>query len=101
MDLAILTQKVEKISQGYAKKFSITRDSSWFVLKLQEEMGELIQTYLMYSGQARKKGKEHHELEKNFKEEVADVFCHTLLLAHHYKIDLEKAVKEKWLVWEK
>jgi NTP pyrophosphatase (non-canonical NTP hydrolase) len=32
---------------------------------------------------------------------MADVFCHVLLLARHHKINLEKEVAEKWLVWEK
>ena len=35
MDIKILTEKVERISQIYAKKFNITRGKSWFVLKLQ------------------------------------------------------------------
>ncbi|PIS18219.1 hypothetical protein COT54_00465 [Candidatus Collierbacteria bacterium CG09_land_8_20_14_0_10_46_12] len=34
-------------------------------------------------------------------EEMADVFCHVLLLARHHKINLEKEVEEKWLVWNK
>jgi NTP pyrophosphatase (non-canonical NTP hydrolase) len=68
---------------------------------LQEEVGELIQSYLMLSGKARAKGKSAEEIQTDFRKEVADVFCQTLLLARFYSIDVEKAVEEKWLRWSK
>jgi NTP pyrophosphatase (non-canonical NTP hydrolase) len=101
MDIKTLTSEVEKVSQSYTQKFGIKRDSDWFILKLQEELGELIQSYLRMIGQARKKDKTEEELLKDFKSEVADVFSHILLLANHHKIDLEKEVEDKWLIWTK
>ncbi len=101
MDIKTITNEVEKISVLYTNKFGIKRDSDWFILKLQEELGELIQSYLMMIGQARKKDKSDKELAQDFRKEVADVFSHVLLLAKHHKIDLEKEVEEKWLVWNK
>jgi NTP pyrophosphatase (non-canonical NTP hydrolase) len=99
MDVDHLSQEVEQVSQRYAEKFNIERDATWFVLKLQEEVGELIQCYLILSGQARTKGKSSEEIRSEFHKEVADVFCHTLLLARFYGIDLEKEIEEKWLRW--
>ncbi len=81
MDVKSLTDEVEKVSLLYADKFGITRDSNWFILKLQEELGELIQSYLMMIGQARKKEKTEEELVQDFHKEVADVFSHVLLPA--------------------
>ena len=101
MDIKTLTNEVEKTSLIYSKKFSIQRDSDWFILKLQEELGELIQSYLMMIGQARKKEKTQDELIQNFRKEVADVFAHVLLLAKHHKINLEKEVEDKWFIWNK
>ncbi len=101
MDIKTLTEEVEKTSLLYTSKFGIDRDSDWFILKLQEELGELIQSYLMMIGQARQKEKLKEELDKDFRKEVADVFAHTLLLAKHYDIDVEKEVEDKWLVWNK
>lgn len=101
MDVKQLTEEVEKVSQIYAEKFDIKRDDIWFILKLQEEVGELIQSYLMLSGKARTKGKTSEEIQAEFHEEVADVFCQILLLARFYGIDLEKEVEEKWLFWSK
>ncbi len=96
-----LTKDIKKVSSNYAKKFGITRDFNWYVLKLQEEMGELIQSYLMMTRQARQKGKTAKEVKADFGKEMADVFCHVLLLADYAGVDLEKEVKEKWLVWAK
>ena len=101
MDIQTLTEEVEKVSQTYTKKFNIKRDNNWFVLKLQEELGELVQSYLRVEGQGRKKGKTEEELKADFAKEVADVFCHVLLLAKFNNIDLDKEIKEKWLVWNK
>lgn len=99
MDIHKITQLVEEVSLTYTNKFEITRDSDWFLFKLQEELGELTQAYLMMSQRARTKGKSTKNLHKDFQDEVADVFCHILLLAHHHNIDIEKAVEEKWLKW--
>lgn len=101
MDLEHLSEEVEQVSQIYAKKLGIERDATWFLLKLQEEVGELTQSYLMLTGNARAKGKSPEEIQTEFRKEVADVFCHTLLLARFHGIDLEKEVEEKWLTWRK
>ncbi len=97
MELQSLTNGIEKVSEKYAAEFSITRDTNWFILKLQEELGELTQAYLMASGQARRKNKSDLELTKNLHAEVADVLCHTLLLAKQLNVDLEAEIEEKWL----
>lgn len=101
MDIITLSEEVEKVSQKYTDKFNIERDNNWFVLKLQEELGELIQSYLMLNGKARTKGKSEKELKDDFAKELADVFCHVLLLAKFNNVDLEKEIEEKWLVWNK
>jgi NTP pyrophosphatase (non-canonical NTP hydrolase) len=97
MDMQSLPDALEHVSQLYAEKYAIERDADWFVLKLQEEVGELIQSYLMLTGKARTKGKSPAEIQAEFNKEVADVFCHTLLLARFYGVDLEKEVEAKWL----
>ncbi|PPK71261.1 hypothetical protein V5P93_003126 [Actinokineospora auranticolor] len=99
MDLARLSDDAEVISQGYARANGITRDETWFLLKLQEEVGELTQAFLMRTGQARAKGHTPGELVDRFGAELADVLCHVLLLARHHGVDLAEQVERKWLVW--
>ncbi len=101
MNIKDLTKEVEDISKMYSKRFKISRDGDWFILKLQEELGELIQSYLMMIRKGRNKGKSAEEIKDNFHKEVADVFSHVLILAKFYNIDLEKEVEEKWLKWKK
>ncbi|MER7011047.1 hypothetical protein ABT324_06420 [Saccharopolyspora sp. NPDC000359] len=99
MHLDELTDEVEAISERYARKLGFERDASWFLLKLNEEVGELNQAFLMKAGQARTKGKSAEELGRDFRDEVADVVCQALLLARFHGIDLEAAIADKWLVW--
>lgn len=97
MDLQRLSDDVEKISERYAEVFGIRRDATWFLLKLQEEVGELTQAWLMHSGQGRTKDLTPAELAANFRAELADVLCQVLLLARHHDVDLAAEVDRKWL----
>ncbi|WP_188827560.1 MazG nucleotide pyrophosphohydrolase domain-containing protein [Nocardia camponoti] len=99
MELSELAEQVEKISAGYAAKNSITRDATWFLLKLHEEVGELTQAFLASTGQGRARGKSADELAADVRDELADVLCQTLLLARDQGVDLPAAVAAKWLVW--
>lgn len=101
MNVNKVTRQIKKVSDVYSKKFGIRRDANWYILKLQEEMGELIQSYLMMTGRGRQKDKTKEQIIEDFHKEMADVFCHVLLLAKHHKINLEKEVEEKWLIWNK
>jgi len=97
VNLITLTKKIRLVSDKYATKFGINRDKVWYLLKLQEEMGELTQAYLSYTGRARHKNKTVDELKQAFEMEIADVLCHILLLIDSEKVNVKKAVKEKWL----
>jgi NTP pyrophosphatase (non-canonical NTP hydrolase) len=97
MDLRQLTDDVETVSRRYAEAFSFARDDAWFLLKLQEEVGELTQAFLMRNGQARTKGLTPEELDANFRAEIADVLCQLLLMARHHDVDVAAEVERKWL----
>ena len=97
MNLKTLIQKIEKVSAEYSLKFNISRNKLWYLLKLQEEMGELTQAYLRMNGQGRHKNMTPKELKSAFENEVADVLCHVLLLAKSEGVDLKKAIDDKWL----
>jgi NTP pyrophosphatase (non-canonical NTP hydrolase) len=98
MDLSRLADDVEKVSVRYAERLGIERDDTWFLLKLQEEVGELTQAFLMRTGRARTKGRTPEELDAGFRAELADVLCHVVLLARHHGVDLEAEIERKWLV---
>lgn len=100
MEIDELTERVEGVSARYASSLGFERTAEWYVLKLQEEVGELTQAFLMRQGRARAKGRDGAELDAEFRAEVADVLCQALLLARHHGVDPSTAVADKWLVWE-
>lgn len=101
MDLQHLTDDAEAIAANYGTHYGFTQDDSWYMLKLQEEVGELTQAFLMRAGQARTKDRTKEQLEEGFADELADVLCMTLLMARHHGVDIEAAIERKWLVWKK
>ena len=96
MNLNEISEQLGKVSDIYAEKFDIRRDDDWFVLKIQEELGELTAAYLKLTQRARTGSDSHADLNENLKDEIADVVAMTLLFAKHRNIDVEQAIKDKW-----
>jgi NTP pyrophosphatase (non-canonical NTP hydrolase) len=99
VELSGWSDEVEEISQQYAARFGVERTSPWFLLKLQEEVGELTQAYLQTTGQGRDKGRSASELRDDLQAEVADVLAMLLLFARHHGVDVEEALDRKWLAY--
>lgn len=94
--LQALMDRFERASENYARSFGIERDRDWFILKLQEELGELTQAWNRYTGRGRAGGCDKDTLHKALEDETADLLGHVLLLAHRYDLDLESAIQRKW-----
>ncbi|AHV97054.1 pyrophosphatase [Paenibacillus sabinae] len=92
-----VVERVEKVSSQYCRKFNIERDNDWFLLKIQEELGELVQCYLESAGKARSRGRSLEELKENFQNELVDLLCLTMAMARFNDLELEEAIQEKWL----
>ncbi len=99
MELDWLTARLEAVSQRYAAHFGFDRSDAWYLLKLQEELGELTQAALKMQGQARTAGQSADQLRTKFEDEFADVLGQLLLLGHHHQIDVSAAMQRKWLHW--
>jgi NTP pyrophosphatase (non-canonical NTP hydrolase) len=96
MNLKEISEKLGRVSDIYAQKFEIRRDDDWFVLKIQEELGELSSAHLKLTQRARIGSETKNDLEQNLKDEIADVIALTLLFAKHKGIDVEQALENKW-----
>lgn len=96
MNLKEIEKNLVQVSDSYAEKFGINRDGDWFVLKIQEELGELSAAHLKLTQRARIGQSSMEELEKNLEDEIADVIALTILFARHKGIDVEEALKNKW-----
>ena len=94
MDLRSLQADVLRISDIYAAEHQIDRDRDWALLKLQEELGELTAEHLRLSGRAR--GTSDADA---LGDEAADVLGMLLIYCAGAGVDLETAMRRKWLKW--
>jgi NTP pyrophosphatase (non-canonical NTP hydrolase) len=94
LTLSEVADSASRISDIYAAKHGIRRDDDWRLLKLQEELGELAQAHLRLSGRGRGEA-----CEQDRADEAADVLCQLLLYCGRFGIDVDQAVRRKWLSW--
>jgi NTP pyrophosphatase (non-canonical NTP hydrolase) len=94
--LTMLAAEFEAASAGYAAEHGIDRDDDWFILKLQEEMGELTQIWNRAKGRGRRKGMSDADIATALADEAADVLGHILLFAGRNGLDLSAAIERKW-----
>ena len=94
--MTTLMARFEAASKAYAESNGIHRDRDWFILKLQEEMGEVTQAWNRLSGRGRRRDRSEAELQQDLADEAADMLGHVLLLAHHHNLDLASAIQRKW-----
>jgi len=92
-----LKDQFEAASARYAAVNDLTRDPDWFLLKLQEEIGELTQIWNKLSGRGRRHGRSDDDLRQALADETADVLGHVLLFAEQNGLDLAAAIERKWL----
>jgi NTP pyrophosphatase (non-canonical NTP hydrolase) len=100
MDLNEITTRIEFISAAYADQYTIERTDDWLLLKLTEELGELIQAVLTSTGRGRSRGLTEKEQHQAIAHELADVIGMCLIYAHRKQIDVEQAITDKWLQHE-
>lgn len=94
MKLEELQADVLRISDIYAAEHAIDRDRDWALLKLQEELGELTAEHLRLSGRAR--GAPDAQA---LGDEAADVLGMLLIYCAQAGVDLDQAMRRKWLKW--
>jgi NTP pyrophosphatase (non-canonical NTP hydrolase) len=96
MNLSDISNKLSNVCDIYVDRFNIRRDDDWYLIKIQEELGELSSAYLKLTQRARIGEQSIEEMEKNLEDEVADVIAMTLLFARNKNINVEKALNNKW-----
>lgn len=99
MEFNYIKDKILETWRSYFKKFSINKWEDYEIIKLQEELWELAQAYLIYNWHSRPEKtiwKSEAELKENVAKEIADVIWVSFLLADKLWIDLEKSLIDKW-----
>ena len=98
MDFQELQNKIFKNAIEYGKKYNITIDEDFALIKLYEEMGELSQAVLIHRKKSRPEKYKPEEISKEeLAQELADVLGVTIVNAKLLGINLEDALKRKWI----
>ncbi len=71
-------------------------DRDYYPLKVSEEWGECLKSYLMYTNRGRQKGLTKDDIPVEFAEEIVDVFGFLILFAEEEGIDIEESLQKKW-----
>lgn len=94
--LADIQRDSEAVSRIYARNCGIDRNDDWYILKMQEEVGEMTSAYLRMTGRGRAKGDAPGAIAEQFEDELADCLAQILLIAEKNGVDLEAAMERKW-----
>lgn len=98
MDFQELQREVIENAFRYGKKYNVTIDEDFALLKLYEEVGELAQAVLIHRKKSRpEKHVPIHSSKEMLANELADVMGMIIVNAHLLGIDLESAVGKKWI----
>jgi NTP pyrophosphatase (non-canonical NTP hydrolase) len=98
MNLKEAALHCDKAWGQYAEKFKIRRYDEFYLLKMQEELGELSRAFLELRGSEKQRKISSDELKKKFAADIAVLVGNALILAHHFDVDLEATIKEKFPV---
>ena len=98
MDFNDLQQKVFDNATRYGKKYGVTIDEDFALLKLYEEVGELAQAVLIHKKKSRPEKHLPHETSKEeLAKELADVMGMVIVYAKLTDVDLQEAIRKKWI----
>lgn len=101
MELKELEKKITEIFTFYLNKNRISLTDDYLMLKIGEELGELLQAYLIYQKRCRpEKYLAEPEAKKELAKELSDVVCLCLIIANKMEIDLSEAITKKWITRE-
>lgn len=91
-------QKVIQNALNYGEKYHISIDKDFSFFKLIEEVGEFSQARLIFEWKSRpEKFLDKETAKAEIAKELADVVGMAFVNAHVLGIDLEKALKIKWI----
>lgn len=98
MEFSILQDKVYGNALNYWEKYNVSIDEDFSLIKLYEEVWEFSQAVLIHRKKSRpEKFLPENESKKEVANELADVVWMAIVNAKVLWIDLEEALKEKWI----
>jgi NTP pyrophosphatase (non-canonical NTP hydrolase) len=96
MNLNELITEICRNADWYADKFKVQVDKEFAALNLVKEIGQFAEARLIEQGISTKK-LNAEEAKDRMTQELVDIIALAIINADLYEIDLEKALKEKWI----
>ncbi len=101
MEIKELQDKIFKVSLKNSKRDNIKVDDDYLVLKLTEELGEFVQSYIVHKKRCRpEKYLSVQKSKKELAKELSDVLGLVFVIAKTLNIDIEEALVKKWITRE-
>jgi NTP pyrophosphatase (non-canonical NTP hydrolase) len=101
MELKQLQKRASEVFLKNLKRDGIKVSEDYLILKITEELGEFIQSYLIHKKRCRPgKYLPSKKSEREISKELADVLGIILVIAKTMKIDVEEALVKKWITRE-
>ena len=101
MEFKELQEKITKIFLDNLKKDKIECTDDYLMLKINEELGEFVQSYIIHKKDCRpEKYLSPEESKKEMAKELSDVIGLAFAISTFLKIDLEEALVKKWITKE-
>jgi len=101
MELKQLQNKASKVFLNNLKRDNIEANADYLILKITEELGEFVQSYLVHKKRCRpEKYLPTKKSRREVSKELADVLGIIFVIAKVLKIDIEEALVKKWITRE-
>ena len=101
MEFSELQKRIITIFEEGIARDKISVNDDYFLMKLEEEVGELAQAYLIYKKQCRPdKYLSDAEARKSVAKELSDVLALVFMISNALDINLMEAVEKKWMTKE-
>jgi NTP pyrophosphatase (non-canonical NTP hydrolase) len=101
MELKELQDQIAKRFLSNAERDKIHVTDDYLMLKLNEELGEFVQSYIVHKRKCRpEKYLSPDESKKEMAKELSDVVGLAFVISTILEIDLEEALMKKWITRE-
>jgi NTP pyrophosphatase (non-canonical NTP hydrolase) len=101
MEIKELQKQASKIFLDNLKRDKIKNSEDYLILKLTEELGEFVQSFLVHKKRCRPaKYLSPKKSKKELSKELSDVLGLVLVIAKKLDIDVEEALVKKWITRE-
>ncbi len=101
MEIKQVKKDISKIFLNNAKRDNIKVDDDYLILKLTEELGEFVQSYVVHKKRCRpEKYLSSEESKKEMAKELSDIMGMVFVIAENLNVDIEEALVKKWITRE-